>query len=268
MTDFLSNLAARSFGAVGLIRPRVASFFEPVQKDAASVRKVVAGGPEETGLSTEIEDEGSQKRVNERHPAQVPPRNSAYGSDVVRNEDARTPAAIIPPPQNGRDLHVASVLTERTAERDRPLLIPSLHARGDLAPEAGDSDREQSRVAMRPELGTTVTHPSGTSPIVSSKRQQAVANNERGLLIPPKLPQELRISDMALGATYSSQRRERTQSFPSEVSPQSEPSIQVTIGRIDVRATKENERPARPASASPVMSLDEYLRRRAVRGGQ
>jgi hypothetical protein len=40
------------------------------------------------------------------------------------------------------------------------------------------------------------------------------------------------------------------------------PTIQVTIGRIEVRATPPATQPPKPRTASPVMSLDEYLRLR------
>jgi hypothetical protein len=48
----------------------------------------------------------------------------------------------------------------------------------------------------------------------------------------------------------------------------SEPIIQVTIGRIEVRAMSQPAPPTRERSASPVMPLDEYLRRRSRRGGE
>lgn len=49
--------------------------------------------------------------------------------------------------------------------------------------------------------------------------------------------------------------------------PAVEPVIQVTIGRIEVRATQPAPQPSRPRSAAPnAMSLEEYLRRRSRRG--
>ena len=51
--------------------------------------------------------------------------------------------------------------------------------------------------------------------------------------------------------------------------PEPAPTIQVTIGRIEVRATPPPAPPPqRQRSASPVMSLDEYLRQRARGGGR
>jgi hypothetical protein len=44
------------------------------------------------------------------------------------------------------------------------------------------------------------------------------------------------------------------------------PTIQVTIGRIEVRATPPPAAPARKEQKSAVMTLEEYLRQRSRRG--
>lgn len=50
---------------------------------------------------------------------------------------------------------------------------------------------------------------------------------------------------------------------PTEVAQKSEPTIHVTIGRIEVRATPAPaEKPPRRKPSPPVMTLEEYLRRR------
>jgi len=46
-----------------------------------------------------------------------------------------------------------------------------------------------------------------------------------------------------------------------------EPSIQVTIGRIEVKAASASTSPAKEQKTSPVMSLSDYLQR-TRRGGQ
>jgi hypothetical protein len=50
---------------------------------------------------------------------------------------------------------------------------------------------------------------------------------------------------------------------PSAAAAQPEPTIQVTIGRIEVRATPPAQPPPKQRSAPPVMSLEEYLRQRS-----
>ncbi|HBB87634.1 MAG TPA: hypothetical protein DC047_08480 [Blastocatellia bacterium] len=48
---------------------------------------------------------------------------------------------------------------------------------------------------------------------------------------------------------------------------QPQPTIHVTIGRIEVRAIQSSQSPARSRTATPVMNLDDYLQRRS-QGGQ
>ncbi|MEK6406956.1 MAG: hypothetical protein AABN34_08340 [Acidobacteriota bacterium] len=42
----------------------------------------------------------------------------------------------------------------------------------------------------------------------------------------------------------------------------SQPTVHVTIGRIEVRAVQSSQSPAKPRATTPVMNLDDYLRRR------
>jgi len=47
------------------------------------------------------------------------------------------------------------------------------------------------------------------------------------------------------------------------VSPEPEPTVHVTIGRIEVRAVPNDPPPRRERKRSPQMTLEEYLRRRS-----
>jgi hypothetical protein len=44
--------------------------------------------------------------------------------------------------------------------------------------------------------------------------------------------------------------------------PQPQPTVRVTIGRVEVRAVQSSQSPAKPRTTPPVMNLDDYLRRR------
>jgi hypothetical protein len=88
-----------------------------------------------------------------------------------------------------------------------------------------------------------------------------------GQLVGPVLPadQDSLGADSARGGR-SGERRNST--FASKHSQEErEPVIEVTIGRIEIRAETSgasNRKTERPAS--PVMGLDEYLRRKSNRG--
>jgi hypothetical protein len=47
---------------------------------------------------------------------------------------------------------------------------------------------------------------------------------------------------------------------------ENEPIIQVTIGRIEIRAVPAAPEPLKKRPEQPVMNLNEYLRQRANRG--
>jgi hypothetical protein len=47
-----------------------------------------------------------------------------------------------------------------------------------------------------------------------------------------------------------------------------QPTIHVTIGRIEVRAVQSSQSPARSRAATPVMNLDDYLKRRSEGGAR
>jgi hypothetical protein len=59
----------------------------------------------------------------------------------------------------------------------------------------------------------------------------------------------------------------RDQRIPHPRSIQAEPTIHVTIGRIEVRAMPPQQSPSRERAVSPVMSLEEYLLSRQKRAG-
>jgi hypothetical protein len=64
-------------------------------------------------------------------------------------------------------------------------------------------------------------------------------------------------------AASRSERARRDDPFQREPAPHAETTVHVSIGRIEVRAAVAPPRRERAKAASPVMSLEEYLRTRA-----
>ncbi len=93
----------------------------------------------------------------------------------------------------------------------------------------------------------------------------------RGLLIPSRLDVEIAADLQNSMAAWSPKPRERA-GYQQPASPdktvEPERNVHVTIGRIEVRATSAAKAPAREQPRSPVMGLDEYLRRQVQRGGR
>jgi hypothetical protein len=103
-----------------------------------------------------------------------------------------------------------------------------------------------------------------------SVRDEAFESDSSRLALLPKvaavLASQMKNADLTMNAGPGVTRRETSGTSSPVSATASEPSVHVTIGRIEVRATSE-AKPAGPRRvASAVMSLDEYLRQRVQRG--
>lgn len=107
--------------------------------------------------------------------------------------------------------------------------------------------------------------------VVPMAAPKAVEHAERGLLVPSRRGVEIAADLQNAVSAWSAKPRERgdgPQRATMEEAAQAERHVHVTIGRIEVRAASGEKAPARERPVSPVMGLDEYLRRQVRRGGQ
>ena len=105
---------------------------------------------------------------------------------------------------------------------------------------------------------------------ISTSEEQRPAAPGRSELLPSQTPRSARPAMVVVQPQVTRYLRQTTPA-PAEAAARPEPTstIQVTIGRIEVRATPPPAKPpSEKRSAPPVMSLDEYLRRRAKAGGR
>jgi hypothetical protein len=179
-----------------------------------------------------------------------------------------------------------SALHTKTGNGDmREKKIPVVPATGALAPVVTGEDRplkpelsqlpnrDISRLAAfsRPEFDDG-PHKRATPPTVSPFGVESFAGNDRGLVPSPKVMRELTAQMQTAASAMNAAFRGPTRNKPAAPGPASdaEPSIHVSIGRIEVRASSEREGRSvgRPRAVSPVMSLEEYLHRRTQRGDQ
>jgi len=264
MTDFLSSLVSRSFGAgaSAAIRPRVASLFEPafpqaeLPADVSHPRETYAAGGEPEGPQTRAEltlrdEPATQRRLTYRPE---PYERAALGPVAVPDSRPAVPAAsAVPAPR----LQMTRVPVEE--ETRRPRREPERRGE-EVAPARAVTSAARSSDRVRPEPAETV-----------AIRKESTPSEERGLLVPPKTGARI------AGALQSTVSASQITSRDRDTGPQraavsrhasQERNVHVTIGRIEVRATAAEKTPVRERSASPVMGLDEYLRRQSRRGGQ
>ena len=260
MSDFLSNLAARSLGSSEVVRPRLASLFEPPRPAVASsagvldgpsvLEEVLPAALELTRLvesrpATYAEDGG---RDTQMQRAVVPAASDSPARPTEGVRSAPMSQAASAPTETGAESGPREVPTAPAA---RPALARDGPDAGEISPGAAERG---SRRSVSEQLGSSREfRPSDVS------RSEQVSIPSLRTSAPATIVVQPRV------APYS----EPARSARAQPPPTAEPTIHVTIGRIEVRATQ----PAAPIAprerqAPTVMSLEEYLRRRAKGSGR
>ncbi len=113
----------------------------------------------------------------------------------------------------------------------------------------------------------TVTQPGAAQPQISARRDDRNDRARYEPLMPPPEPEGLS-QDLAARPSALPEVRDRSLAEPP-MAPEAPPTIQVTIGRVEVRATPAPARKKKKARPQPtVMSLDDYLKQRAQGGSR
>ena len=268
MTDFLTSLTARSFGTETAIRPRVASLFEPVRNGDAALREPAAE-PIETTIAREVEvqSDGEQKR-SRPSPAL---RQDGKASNAKHFADANSVSPLVSPPRDHSERPRTTVLANETREKEDTVVAARVRPRREMHSEEEDATESEPALRSDSEDGAP-KRVSTRVAAASASRDESTENDHRGFVLPPKIFPELtaqmKNAAVAMNVGPGTPKREKAGSAWPALAAEPEPSVHVTIGRIEVRATSESKPVGRPRTTSPVMSLEEYLHRRTQRGGQ
>ena len=255
MSDFFSSLVARSYGDAPVIRPRVKSLFEPVRRGAAGLEATLTSRNEET-----VEEREEEIVAGERDGRKAEPRTRALpGSEEHAATRSAGPVVTSIRPEHSVEPE-RNTITERLIKKQETRVLLGEPRNIDAAPKSIPSAAiiQERNELPRKRVPEATTLPAQVHPAEKEKP---------GQLIPPKVTPEMRIPDLVLNAKPQRQRKEED-SLPRKESQTAEPTVQVTIGRIEVRANRESPHSVRAAARPPVMSLDEYLRKQAQRAGQ
>lgn len=301
MSDYLTSLAARAVDAAAAVRPRQASLYEPppvaeatpefetaeVSSEAPPphlVKPAAEPSPrhepqprmtvvhETTEKRVEVTHE-TEKRVVAEPPAPQPPRIvetrvlESVATPVRPPPPEPLPPKADPPPRAIAEAPPTILPRERTTER---VVVERIHKNVEqtlLSAPAPPSPLtpEQTRVsALRPQ---TVEPQVIERPVVVPQtiiQQQPPERTAREILAEPRPLPPARV---AVAPQITPQPKPALSERPAreEPPPDSEPSIHVTIGRIEVRAVPAEQPVRRPAPPAERMSLDDYLRRRGER---
>lgn len=176
-------------------------------------------------------------------PVPTPLRATAHAQAAAHDAlPARTVLSTSPPtpaPSIARAAPSATASAPRAAAPSAPsATTPARHAHETQATRPLVVEREQATPSAIPR---TPTNSARLAPVVT--------------LAPP-------------AALPAPRPATRATSFAQAAAPEPAPVIQVTIGRIEVRARETRGAPARPrATAGPLTSLEDYLARRQREGG-
>lgn len=303
MSDFLKRLAARSSGAEAIIRPRLASLFEPLSIGPAARFGTISEpfGEPPAVEATEMGFSGERlvSRIPEASPESaarptmkalmaVPGPTTASGLAAEGRQRVQ-PTSLVSPvaseaspsPSAGSATRVSALeaLSIEAAARsgaiskalDGPSLaegsahgldrerivnaaaqVPVSIAAGRAAATAQDA--HEGGMSKRPAADSYGGRPRGLEPPQHQRPSLIPGPNPAGAILPPRIKVAAEFSRLQM---------------PVQSREEREPTIHVTIGRVEVRAVSTPAPVSGKERSTPrVMSLDEYLQRRTSRGGQ
>jgi hypothetical protein len=278
MSGFLSDLVRRQEKPADAVRPRMPSLFETDAGPALPQSKSDAPISELT--VEEVAPAAEEPARASRPPAQ---RARQMPAAPTAESDAPEPA-FAPSRQRAAPLQPLQPLEQNVEREAQPVAVqprraPRIEDEPAEAPMAAEAPSfaiqpvterrltrlspviEETEIVEAPRLATT-RH------VTESTSTQEPAPAIRPVPQPPvfEQPQEA-ASPFAMPPPQTRQQAREAQRRQIE-QPQvpAEPSIHVTIGRIEIRASEEREPRARAKDApSSVMTLDEYLKSRAKR---
>jgi hypothetical protein len=230
--DFLTRLAARALNPEPAVKPCPVPLFA----------QEVPGGFEAFEIETEAAPRPAP--VIAREPG-VAPRGVPLQRDTPAQQSGSRPAAAPAPPG------------PRSVE-------PAVAARSDL--EAATIKARHASSAPEPERPTVPIRAVGgvPEPVPSNApaavRIETVTRLERNVL---EVRTERQVPFRAAPAAPGTPRRARRQPDAAPPTRERPATIEVTIGRVEVRAVtpSQTSRPE-PTRRAPALSLDEYLERR------
>jgi hypothetical protein len=246
MSNFLDNLASRSLRLVPVVRPRLASRFEPQTPAARFPSSALLEGAED---ERSAEGEAQHARPEVRQPETrvvedkrtVPIRPPA----APREERAERESRATPQQQQSRPPRPAAAAHVPV----RPVETRAQNARTNAAAAPPHAPRPSFAEGARPREAVR-------GDAFRSEHEAALDNRVRRLMTNNL---NVREGNGAGGAPASQPPARRDES------PEKTQTIRVTIGRIDVRAVtapapqEQRRAPARPA---PQLSLADYLKQR------
>ncbi|CAG0951049.1 hypothetical protein BURK2_00200 [Burkholderiales bacterium] len=235
MSDFLTRLAQRSIGAAPLIAPRLPSLFAPDE-------------PAPAAINTEVQPVADVAHITAA--ASLPMKPHVAGS--IRADTAEQHVVVSPQrhstPETKKTAPAAAPI-EHTLPRVEQAPAPLVEA-SRANPQLAQAPAPAARAAVlaasdgaEPLPARPATEPSGHAPVAPQAWQ-------------PLLPQRAAQPATTFAVAPDTSTTQRAATAPAA------PTVNITIGRVEVRANVAAPQPAaRPRTASkPALSLGDYLK--------
>jgi hypothetical protein len=302
MSDFLANLAERSAGRAAVVEPRVPSLFEPVAA-VGSVFGGMAARPPMSRNEALLEEIAVEIEAPVTQTAEAPPRQPRKATaprrdsldlqeSPVEREDpmpeespASTPRRSVPPRSRAVQAESASDWDEPTEhETVREVTAPPRvervveTVRERVERMTSPVERRPNEPVREPVVAPTASRVDAT-PRVEPVRAEVKKTASTGIARPPAPPVEpsrartdvterpKALAPLPQVPILPRVERPRPELAPRPIARRApEPVIQVSIGRIEIRANAPAAAGTRPRTESPVMSLNDYLERTNKRG--
>jgi hypothetical protein len=308
MSDFLNSLIQRSLGTEPALQPRLASRFEPLRQ-APSLNEGVGSLEESSAPNLDMRHQPSlpsaSPSIFDSVRGMVPSVDPVESRPLAGSQEqsfhspssdrSSTPLPTIhtetPSPRTPRASANESPLTPRSdrwiIQRMDELSSELQQLRGSHSPQslAAPSIELPQIHIERPREGSSNDGTSNDAPLLSAASS---VNDDRAAdrpllqsespasaisVLEPRQKSTSRDEMMALLAESRMQPVPKIAPEPlpsvSKYSAPPQPTINVTIGRVEVKATRDaapQPRQTQPKSSPSVMSLQDYLARRAAGG--
>ncbi len=253
MTDYLSNLAARSLDLTEVIQPRLASPFEPPHVVGTEM-------PVNSFSQTAVDGEVPIKATAFDVPSKSQPQLRPAGESQPSGADLHLSPG--PLQQNVSDLQATHQSLSVVSEP--PATQPSARRTA----ESPSPEKPPQNPAVLTNATVPLWHPTVVNPRLKPVLKAASPPSETAHSQHPSASKTVAITPAATSHVMPAAhvRPEILKpALPSETKRKSTSTIQVTIGRIEVRAIMPPAPPAprtKPARTGPTLSLEDYLKQR------
>lgn len=274
MSGFVLNLLSRSRGSAPVMRPRLASMFEPAEPRASPLERQL---PQELDGDEEFSIDDRAARPSPPFVELTPSRPISAVRNAVANAAQGDELAPVAGGVLTRE-SLASATLSRFRERATPSLIGS-----DVVHEEPDrmTDRAGANELGAPVIGRLRTQRDDVSlprratsvrPSETDAATALVAHDPLKRSGSHRQPSSDHLGAHAIGVSAPTLVPPTTPRFrfepPAPRTGAAPTIVEINIGRIEVRGVVDRAADRKASTASPVMGLDAYLRAHAKRGGR